>query len=129
MIIGTQSFADIMPTGGLSRAGRVITENSFWSMFMQQKAESINAMKQSNLFAFGDWGWNLLLSTRTRAGEFSEVVIYSGAGIVKARVVLDDFMKAMFFTTPHVRKRIQDLVASGMSYLEAIKKVQEEMKQ
>ncbi|MFN3814265.1 MAG: TraC family protein [Aquificaceae bacterium] len=129
MIIGTQSFADIMPTGGLSRAGRVITENSFWSMFMQQKAESINAMKQSNLFAFGDWGWNLLLSTRTRAGEFSEAVIYSGAGIVKARVVLDDFMKAMFFTTPHVRKRIQDLVASGMSYLEAIKKVQEEMKQ
>jgi hypothetical protein len=32
----------------------------------------------------------------------------------------------MFFTTPEIRRRIRELVDSGLSYTDAVRKIQEE---
>ena len=126
MILGTQGFEDFMPIGGVSRAGRVVVENSFWNMFMMQRSTSKNALRESKRYSFSDYEWGLMDSVLARAGEFSELFLTSEYGSVKLRVVLDDFMKALFFTDPETRRRIKELVDSGMSYLQAVKKLQEE---
>ena len=129
MILGTQGFEDFMPIGSQSRAGRVVVENSFWNMFMMQRSTSRNALRESKRYSFSDYEWALMDSVRARAGEFSELFLTSEYGSVKLRVVLDDFMKALFFTDPETRRRIKELVDSGMSYLSAVKKLQEERAQ
>lgn len=126
MILGTQGFEDFMPIGSVSRAGRVVVENSFWNVFMMQRSTSKNALRESKRYSFSDYEWGLMDSVRARAGEFSELFLTSEYGSVKLRVVLDEFMKALFFTDPETRRRIRELVDKGMSYLEAVKKLQEE---
>ena len=67
-------------------------------------------------------------STRTVKGCYSEIFVKTELFSVKVRLVLDSFLKAMFFTDPQVRRRIQELVDSGMSYMEAVRVLEEEMK-
>jgi len=45
---------------------------------------------------------------------------------VFGRVVLDPFLKAMFFTDDRTRKRIYELVREGRSFTEAVRIVSEE---
>ena len=92
-----------------------------------QTATSRQALKKSNYFAFSPFEEELLDSVKTVKGEFSEVFLTSEMGSVKLRLVLDDFLKALFFTDAEIRKAIQDLVNQGYSWTEAVKKVQEEM--
>lgn len=127
IILGTQGFEDFYGGEKISRAGRVIVQNSMWKFFMMQTSTSREALKKSNYFAFSPFEEELLDSVKTVKGEFSEVFLTSEIGSVKLRLVLDDFLKALFFTDAEIRKAIQDLVNQGYSWTEAVKKVREEM--
>ena len=128
IILGTQGFEDFYGGEQQSRVGRVIVQNSYWKMFLAQTSTSRQALRNSNVMPFGDYEWRLMDSVRTEKGHFSEIMLVTENFVVKGRLVLDSFLKAMFFTDPQVRKRIQELVDSGLSYREAVRKLEEEMK-
>ena len=128
IIMATQGFNDFMGENALSRAGRAAVENSFWQMFMMQNSASRNALKKEKTIDLTEFEEKLMDSTRTVKGQYSEIFIKTELFSVKVRLVLDSFLKAMFFTDPQVRKRIQELVDGGMSYVEAVKRLEEEMK-
>ncbi|MEM7828249.1 MAG: hypothetical protein QW561_02810, partial [Candidatus Aenigmatarchaeota archaeon] len=123
MIIGTQGFEDIW-RDGKSDVGRVIIENSFWKMFLMQTSTSRNSLKKSERLTLSNYEERLMDTTRTLAGEYSEVFICSENGSEKVRLILSDLMKAMFFTNPEIRAKINELVKQGMSYKDAVKEVQ-----
>lgn len=126
IILGTQGFEDFMGEGGVSKVGRIVLDNSYWGFFMMQQPTSLNAVKNSKRITLSDFEWELMASCKN-VGEFSEFFLFSPMGNVKLRLVLSEFMKAMFFTDPATRSKIKALVEQGYDYLTAIKKVQEEM--
>ncbi|HHJ63326.1 MAG TPA: hypothetical protein ENJ61_00300 [Aquifex aeolicus] len=128
IIMATQGFNDFMGEHALSKAGRAAVENSFWQFFMMQNSASRNALKREKSIDLSEFEEKLMDSTRTVKGHYSEIFIKTELFSVKVRLVLDSFLKAMFFTDPQVRRRIHELVDSGMSYMEAVKRLEEEMK-
>lgn len=127
IIMATQGFNDFMGGDTLSRAGRAAVSNSFWQFFMMQNSASRNALKKEKSISLTEFEEQLMDSVKTVKGHYAEVFIKTEFFSIKARIVLSPFLKAMFFTDPQVRRRIQELVDSGMSYLEAVRKLQEEM--
>ncbi len=127
IIMATQGFNDFMGEHALSRAGRAAVENSFWQFFMMQNSASRNALKREKSIALTEFEENLMDSTKTVKGQYSEIFVKTEMFSMKIRLVLNSFLKAMFFTDPQVRRRMQELVESGMSYREAVKKLEEEM--
>lgn len=128
IIMATQGFNDFMGENALSRAGHAAVANSFWQFFMMQNSASRNALKREKSIALTEFEEQLMDSTKTVKGHYSEVFVKTELFSTKLRLVLDPFLKAMFFTDPQVRARIQELVDSGMTYLEAVKRIEEEMK-
>jgi len=55
--------------------------------------------------------------------------LVSEAGASKIRIVLDDFMKALFFTDPETRRRRYELVKQGYSWKSAIEILRKEKAQ
>lgn len=127
IILGTQGFEDFYGGEQQTTVGRVIVQNSYWKMFLAQTSTSRQALKNANIMPFGDYEWRLMDSVRTEKGQFSEIMLVTENFVVKGRLILNSFLKAMFFTDPQVRKRIQELVDSGLSYRSAVQKLEEEM--
>jgi len=127
IIMATQGFNDFMGEHALSRAGRAAVENSFWQFFMMQNSASRNALKKEKRISLTEWEERLMDSTRVIKGQYSEIFVKTEMFSLKLRLVLNDLLKAMFFTDPQVRKRIQELVDGGMTYLEAVRRLKEEM--
>jgi len=127
IIMATQGFNDFMGENALSRAGQAAVSNSFWQMFMMQNSASRNALKKEKSIDLSEFEEQLMDSTKTVRGHYSEVFIKTEVFSTKLRLVLDSFLKAMFFTDPQVRAKIQELVDSGFSYAEAVKKLEEEL--
>jgi conjugal transfer ATP-binding protein TraC len=126
MILGTQGFEDFYGGEKISRAGRVVVQNSYWKFFLMQTDTSRQAIYKSNFFSFNDYTKYIMDNVQSQPGEYSEIMIISDAIIAKERLVLDKFLQAMFFTTPEIRRRIRELVDSGLSYTDAVRKIQEE---
>jgi len=120
MILGTQGFEDFYGGDQVSQVGRVIIQNSYWSFFMMQKSTSIQAIKKSNYFNFGEYENRLMESVKPVDKEYGETLIVSDSVITKGRIVLDPFLQMMFFTTKELRAKIYKLVEQGHTYLEAI---------
>ncbi len=130
IILGTQGFEDFLAgSGEVSRAGRVIIENSYWKLFGMISSTSRNAIRNSKRLSLTEYEWNLLESVHPLAGEYGEMLLISEAGAVKVRIVLDDFMKALFFTDPETRRRRYELVKQGYSWKEAIEILKKEKTQ
>lgn len=125
IVLGTQGYEDFQGTDGLSRAGRVVVQNSAWQLFTLQQATSRQALKKSNQFSFTPYEESLMDSVKLVRGEYSEVLICAEGIRTKARIVLDPFLKAMFFTDDEVRHKIKQLVASGKTFTEAVREIEE----
>jgi len=80
------------------------------------------------MFDLGEYGWELMNSVHVTPGEYSECFVMAEGFYAKLRVVLDPFLKAMFFTDDRTRKRIYELVREGKSFTEAVRIVSEEKK-
>ncbi|HIQ48517.1 MAG TPA: hypothetical protein EYH58_02625 [Aquifex aeolicus] len=128
IIIGTQGFEDLYGGETKNRAGRVIVQNSFWKFFFTQTDTSRTALRNSKMFNLSDYAWELMNSVHVMPGEYSECFLLAEGFYAKLRVVLDPFLKAMFFTDDATRKKIYDLVEQGYSWTQAVKIVSEEKK-
>jgi conjugal transfer ATP-binding protein TraC len=126
MILGTQGFEDLYGGNEISKVGRVIIENSYWNFFLMQKSTSREKIKKSGYFNLSQYEEALMDTTEPADGEYGEVLILSDKITTKGRIVLDDFLKVMLFTNAEMRIRINQMVASGMTYLEAVNRLKEE---
>lgn len=121
MILGTQGFEDFYGGETISKAGRVIVQNSFWKFMMMQTATSRQAIKNSNFFNLNEYEEAMMDSVSPVKGEYGETMLISENVTAKARILLDDFHKVLLFTDSELRERIDHLVkVEGKSYLEAI---------
>jgi conjugal transfer ATP-binding protein TraC len=126
MIIGTQGFEDLYDGNNTTKAGRTIVYNSAYKIFMLQSSVSRQRIKQSKLFDLSPYYEDMLDSVLPLSGIYSELMIISNRSMVKLRLYLPRLLKALFFTGKEVRVRIEELVKSGLSYVEAVKQVAEE---
>lgn len=124
MILGTQGFEDFYGGEEISRAGRVIVQNSAWKFLMMQTATSREKIRTSNYFNFSEFENMLLETTMPVTGEYGEVMIVGERVTTKARIVLESLLKTMMFTDADLRAKINNLVQQGYSYIDAIRLVQ-----
>lgn len=117
MIIGTQGWEDLADGG---KAGRVIIENSAFQIFMAQSPASTEKLKNSTSHNFNEYEKQMIGSIRSIKGEYSEAVLLFEKTKIKIRIVLDDWMKRIYFTTPAMRTYIRARVAEGMSFKDAL---------
>lgn len=126
IVLATQGFDDIYSATEktISRAGRVIINNSSWKFFLKQTEESINALKMSQLISFSDMDYHILRSVTNSKPYHSEVFISTPQGFkVVARVVIDRFMYYLFSTFMDDKIRIQKYKDKGLSMVQAIEAV------
>lgn len=125
--LGTQGFEDLSGGETLSKAGRVIVQNSYWKFFLMQNEVSRNALINSDSFNWSGVEESMLENINPVAGEYGEMMIMSEGIKTKVRLVLDGFLQALFFSNDDIRKKVTELVNSGKTYTEAVKYVQENM--
>ncbi len=127
MIIGTQGWEDLANESSPSRAGRVIVENSAFQIIMTQSYASREKLKQSKSHQFNDYDKAMIDSISSVKGEYSEALLIADKNKVKIRIILSDFMKKTFFTSPKVRTYINEQVAKGIPLIDAVNSVPEEL--
>lgn len=128
VILGSQGFEDFYGAETISKAGRVIVQNSYWKFFLKQGGASLEIIKKANYFGFGDYENRLLESIAPNPdGEYGELVIYTDDVIVKSRIVLDHYLKTMMFTDSRLRSKLKQLTEDeGYTMYEAIELLQKE---
>ena len=128
MIIGTQGYEDLSgDSGNSSRAGRVIIDNSAFQIFMKQSPSSAEKLKNSESHNFDEYEKSMIDSIKSVKGEYSEAILIHENLKVKLRIVLDPFQKKMFFTTPDMRNYIRERVRNGMSFIDALNSMPDEL--
>lgn len=126
MIIGTQSFEDLLGDGvNFSKAGRVIIDNSYYNFFLMQKSTSREKIKQSGLYPMSWYESQVFDSLAPVDGEYGEVYVITDKFRVKARIVLNQFLQAMLFTNADERMILNSYMNQGLTRLEAVKALEE----
>ncbi len=124
MIIGTQGFQDLYGDGSLSKAGRVIIENSNWNFFLKQKSTSREKIKKGGFYALSDYDGMLMDSVDPVDKEYGEVLIMNDKIATKGRILLNEFLQAMLFTNAEEKAFIQDKLKEGYSHIQAVKELE-----
>lgn len=113
----TQSVSDYY----LNEGTLAIVENSANMYLLAQKGQSIDLVKEKNRLPLDDFGYQMLKSVHTVRGEYSEVMCITDArGYGVGRLVVSEFQKKLYSTTPDEVAVIEQLQAQGMSLTEAI---------
>ena len=123
IILATQGFDDIynVKSGGLSKAGSVIINNSSWKIFMKQTETSINMLIKSEVFNLSELDKEILRSIVTVKPEYSELYVMTPDEVkLPYRLVMDKFFYYLTTTDPKDKAKIKELQDSGMSLGEAI---------
>ncbi len=128
MIIATQGFDDIYSaSGGLSRAGSTIMNNSANKIFLKQTSTSTNLMINADLFGFDSTDEKLLRSIKTRKREYSEMFFISPDDMKSVfRLIMPKFFYYLSTTDQQDKKKIQEYMdVYELSKMEAINKLVE----
>lgn len=123
LILATQGFDDIYnaKSGGLSRAGTVIINNSAYKIFMKQTETSSNMLINSEIFSLSEIDKNLIKSVHTVSGEYSELFIITPDEVkLPYRLVMDRYFYYITTTNPKDKEKIQELLEQGISLGDAI---------
>jgi len=125
VIIATQGFDDIYDQqGGLSRAGKVIVNNSPWKFFLTQTETSINLLLKSGVFNFGEIDKDILRTIHTKKGEYSEIFIITPEEYkLPYRLIMNKFFYYISTTDPKDKRRIEEYKNMGYNHIEAIKQI------
>ena len=91
-----------------------------------QKPEAIESVTKKGQLELSPAYVNLLKSVHTEAGVFSEIFVKSERGYGIYRLIVDDYSKLLYSTSPDELSAIQRWVDQGFSNTEAIHKVLEE---
>jgi conjugal transfer ATP-binding protein TraC len=123
LIVGSQNVEDFFSTPGAVAA----FDNSDWVCFLAQKKPAIMMLEQSKRLGENKHLFRALESIATRAGEFSEVMIYHGDGSYNiARFMLDKFSYHLYSTKADEYARLKDLKNEGLTIVQAIHKILED---
>ena len=118
-IIATQSIQDLYS----NEAGVAIANNSSNMFLLAQKATTIEQVRKEAKLVLDDWGFNTLKSVHTEPGVFSEVFMLEGPVMSLGRLVVSDFQKLLYSTTPQDVADIQKYQDQGYPIAEAINAV------
>ena len=101
-------------------AGVAIIENSDYLFLLRQRAESIEALKQSQKVSLSEGMYDLLKSVHTDTGNYSEIFLYTPDGIAIGRLVVDRFTQLLYTSKADEYMALKQLTGSGLSVREAI---------
>lgn len=118
-IIATQSINDLYT----NPTGVAIAENSATKFLLGQNGEAIESIKATKRLAMSDGCYDLLKTVHTMAGVYSEIFIHSERGLGVGRLIVSEFQKILYSTTPEDVAAVQRYLDKGMSMYEAIQHV------
>ena len=116
LITGTQSVNDYYA----NPAARAAWENSDWVIFLAQKDESVELLKQEKRIHCDPGMERALKSLTTADGRYAELVLHGPDGWRVARLVLDRWSVALFSSRGPAFAAVERLKAQGLSTVEAI---------
>ena len=116
LITGTQSVNDYYA----NPAARAAWENSDWVIFLAQKDESVELLKQEKRIHCDPGMERALKSLTTADGRYAELVLHGPDGWRVARLVLDQWSVALFSSRGPAFAAVERLKAGGLSTVEAI---------
>ncbi len=112
----TQSVMDVYDTKG----GRAMADNTEHFYLLRQKAESIEGIRKENRLSIGDWGYDKLKTVHTDRGKYAEIMCITPYGTGIGRLVLNNFQKVLFSTTPEDVVAIKKLRDQGLDLGDAV---------
>lgn len=115
----TQSVLDIFD----SKGGRAMADNTAHFYLLRQKEDSIEAIKAEKRLPIGDWGYDMLKSVHTSKGNYSEVMAITPYGTGIGRLVLNNFEKVLFSTSPEDVVAINRLRERGLDLGQAVQEL------
>ena len=116
LVTGTQSVNDYYANA----AARAAWENSDWVIFLAQKDESVELLKQEKRIHCDPGMERALKSLTTADGRFAELVLHGPDGWRVLRLVLDPWSVALFSSRGPAFAAVERLKAQGLSTAEAI---------
>jgi len=114
----TQSLLDLEMFGAV---GDVIRDNSAYKFFLE--SPSFEKAKDRKIIDYDPFLMQLLKSTKSPKPRYSEIFMDTPIGVGIARLVVDPFSYYLFTSDAGEIAQIEKLVASGMSYAEAIREM------
>ena len=119
LITGTQSVNDFYA----NPAARAAWENADWTIFLAQKDESVELLKQEKRIHCDPGMEQALKSLTTVDGQFAELVLHGPDGWRVARLALDAWSVALFSSRGQVFAAVEQLKERGLSTVEAINRI------
>ncbi len=119
LVTGTQSVNDYYA----NTAARAAWDNSDWTIFLSQKDESVELLKQEKRIHCDPGMERALKSLSTVDGRHAEMVLHGPDGWRVARLVLDPWSVALFSSRGPAFTAVEKLKAEGLTTREAIDKI------
>ena len=119
LVTGTQSVNDYYA----NPAARAAWENSDWVIFLAQKDESVELLKQEKRIHCDPGMERALKSLATADGRYAEMVLHGPDGWRVLRLVLDPWSVALFSSRGPAFSAVEKLKAEGLSTVEAIDRI------
>ncbi|RYY74438.1 MAG: type IV secretion system protein TraC [Gammaproteobacteria bacterium] len=119
IVIVTQSISDLEG----SATGRAILENTATKLILKQDSSSVENLKQRNFLGVHESVYELMKTVDTVAGLYSEVFIMSPRGRGIGRLIVNDFQKLLYSTTPEEEHVIKTKISRGLSLENAIEEM------
>ena len=116
LITGTQSVNDYYANPAATAAW----ENSDWTIFLAQKGESVELLKQEKRIHCDPGMERALKGLATADGRWAELVLHGPDGWRLGRLALDPWSVALFSSRGQAFAAVEKLKAEGLSTLEAI---------
>ncbi len=116
LVTGTQSVNDYYA----NPAAQAAWENSDWTIFLAQKDESVELLKQEKRIHCDPGMERALKSLTTAEGRYAELLLHGPDGWRVARLVLDPWSVALFSSRGPAFAAVERLKAEGLSTVEAI---------
>jgi len=116
LVTGTQSVNDYYA----NPAARAAWDNADWTLFLAQKDESVELLKQEKRIHCDPGMERALKSLATVDGRHAELVLHGPDGWRVARLVLDPFAVALYSSRGPAFAAIERGKAEGLSTAEAV---------
>ena len=116
----TQSVLDLKNFGAV---GEVINTNSAFKYLLQ--SSDYEAAKKEKFIDYDEFTMSLLKSVATNKPSYSEIFMDTPFGVGVGRLIVDPFSYYVYTSDPQEIAELESVVASGISYEEAIEKMLE----
>ena len=119
LVTGTQSVNDYYA----NPAARAAWDNADWTVFLAQKDESVELLKQEKRIHCDPGMERALKSLATAEGRYAELVLHGPDGWRVARLVLDPWSVALFSSRGPAFAAVERFKAQGLTTVEAIDRI------